>query len=323
MPVRTQKGPTGDRLRRCFISAPFGVDVSAVLDVLNERGIRARRLDSLRAGRSITSVIKSELHRSDFVCVILPRSADSASTLFELGVAVGLGKPTMVLAEQDVAIPVDLSDWPFGRISLDKPDTVRVAVNSLMQNLQRKARAATERAFQPEVAAASYASPPPRLERVPEQAFDREQAFSELGEIKMLSPADRAHKFQRFVSSLFEKAGIPVALESGHSDRGIDLAFWLDEVSRVIVNPIFVEVKTRLSANSWKESSDQLFHYLTAMRGQCGLLITLELPPSDTPRFTPTLPLIVTLTAEELVSLLWSRQLGRELIRIRNRAVHG
>lgn len=323
MPVRTEKASTGDRLRRCFISAPFGVDVSAVLDVLHERGIHARRLDSLRARSSITSVIKSELDRSDFVCVILPRAANSASTLFELGVAVGLGKPTMVLAEQDVVMPVDVADWPFGRISLDKPDTIRVAVNSLLQNLERKRRPLREKAPQPAVTAQTYPSPPPQLGRVPEQAFDREQAFAQLREIKTLSPTDRAPKLETFVSSLFEKVGIPAALESGRPDRGIDLAFWLDEVSRVIANPIFVEVNTRLSPNSWKESSDRLSHYLTAMRGQCGLLVTLEPPPPDIPRFTPTLPIIVTLSAEELVSLLWNRRLGKELIRIRNRAVHG
>lgn len=313
----------GNKFRRCFVSAPFGVDVSAVLSVLSEKGVHARRLDSLSAGKSISGVIRRELQRSDFVCVILPQEFNISSTLFELGMAAGLGKPTIILAEQDVSIPVDVADWPFGRVSLEKPETIRIAINSLLQNLQQKARASEDKASHGPIALKSDDIASVRIEKVREPPFDREKALGKLEAIKRIPSGNRGQEFEKFVGSLFEEAGIPVASEIGQSDRGIDLAFWLDDVSRVIANPILVEVKTKIDGNSWKENSAQLIHYLNVMRAQCGIVITLESRPPNVPRFTRTLPLVVNLSGDELVSLLSKRQLGKELIRVRNQAVHG
>lgn len=167
------------RFRKCFISAPFGCNVGAVLEIFNELGVSSRRLDSLRPGKSITAAIKNELKRSDFVCVILARGYNAASNLYELGMAVGLGKPTIILAESDVAIPVDVAEWPFGRISLEKPETIRVAVSSLLQSLERQVQKAAAKTSSQLGAAESYAPPPLRIEKEPVQIFDIHKALTD------------------------------------------------------------------------------------------------------------------------------------------------
>ncbi len=311
------------RFRKCFISAPFGCDVGKLVEVIDELGIRVRRLDSLRPGKSITAALKDELKRTDFVCVVLANDYNNSSNLYELGMAIGAGKPTMILAEPEVVVPIDLADWPFGRISLTKPDTIRVAVRPLLHNLERATQEAIRRKSAPQTAGEERLDSSVRLERVPEGQFNKEEAVSELQTIRELTSKDRGRVFEKFVGTLLGRAGIPVALEYEQRDRGVDLAFWLDDVSRVISNPILAEIKTRVDAYSWQEQSAQLIHYLSAMKSQCGVLITLEEGPPDLPRFTPSIPMVVRFSAEELVSLLWNKGLGEEIIRFRNQAVHG
>jgi hypothetical protein len=220
-------------------------------------------------------------------------------------------------------MPVDVADWPFGRISLEDPETVEIAVRSLLQTLEQSFQASEKKSSEGPILFEGHGATTVRLERVPEEAFNKEQALSELDAIKQTPAGSRGRAFEKFVSSLFDKASIPVATEVEQSEHGIDLAFWLDDVSRVIANPVLAEVKTRIDEGSWKENSAQLLHYLNVMRAQCGILVTLEARPPNVPRYTRTLPFVVTLNADELVSLLSNRELGTELIRVRNLAVHG
>src|SRR5881396_2064808 len=114
------KSRRGGQLR-CFVSAPFGQNIDAVVAALTKAGVQTRRLDSLRAGASITNTLAREIRRSDLVCAVLPAKAASASMYYEVGVAVGVGLPVMILAETTAEIPFDISQLPVGRISLQEP----------------------------------------------------------------------------------------------------------------------------------------------------------------------------------------------------------
>jgi len=154
------------------------------------------------------------------------------------------------------------------------------------------------------------------------QVFDLTQATKRLNAIR--THGSSGSEFEQFMASLFAEAGFLVSAESTKDDRGVGLTLWLDEIAPVFKNPVLVELKTDLSRHGiWSHAADQLRRYLHTAGATCGVLVSLNQLPQDIPTYTPSLPMIVTFSAAEIVRLIATRDLGRELIRLHNAAVHG
>jgi len=296
----------GERPLRCFISAPFGRNVDVVIKALTEAGVQSVRVDEIGLGESWVGGIQRNIEQSDFACVVLANGCENSSMLFELGAAVGVGLPILLLVENNVRFPSDLRGLLYIRVSLDKPETVSTAVHGFLRSIRK--------------------GDPTRedTEHIPPKRISRSRALIELQSVKRAVGGNRARRFEEFVASLFQKANVQVAAEPGSPDRGVDLAIWLDEVERVLGNPILIELKLRrFSRTDWRDTAEQFRRVLLAANVRYGVLISAEPLPPEVPQVSPEIPTVMTFDIDELISLLAAGSFGKELIRRRNAAVHG
>jgi hypothetical protein len=285
---------------RCFISAPFGCNTDPIAFALEEVGVKPFRIDESEGARTVVDSIRQSIAEADFVCAFFPRNFTSTTTFFELGAAVGAGVSTLIMVESGVKVPVDLVGLPTVQVDLANPETFRTAVRGFVSSFEKP------------------------LALVPTRGSSVERKISPakaLVELHTLAEDD-PRQFEEFVANLFREAGFNSAVELGH--EGVDMALWVDRLGPTMGNLVLVEVKFRkLHANEWNEVATKLRHYLLGAGSLCGVLVTRDCLPPTVPAVTPTMPLIMTFSVDELITLMGKAQFTDTLIARRNLAVHG
>src|SRR6266536_5800940 len=100
------------RGQRWFISAPAGMDLRPLLAGLQRRGAAPYVLsDVARLGANTSESVQDAIAAADRVLVVLAAEPASLNCAFEAGVAVGLGKPVVVVTDPDVAVPSDFGGF--------------------------------------------------------------------------------------------------------------------------------------------------------------------------------------------------------------------
>ncbi len=82
---------------KIFLSHSANTSVSALLTLLHEEDAVIRGSFELPPGPNPMESIRTEIHSSDAVIVVL--DSETSNVLFELGIAFGLRKPTLVLVK--------------------------------------------------------------------------------------------------------------------------------------------------------------------------------------------------------------------------------
>ena len=101
----------------CFVSMPFGTKEGygdedklyslTLKPAITEAGYQSVRADELRGSDLLASVVRSAIENADvFLSVI---SASSSWGLYELGIARGIGKSTIVISQESENLPFGLS----------------------------------------------------------------------------------------------------------------------------------------------------------------------------------------------------------------------
>jgi hypothetical protein len=294
------------RRKTCFISAPFGFDASPLIGALKERDIVSVRADDLAAGESIVDRVQQEIRRSDLVCVVLPHGYGQDNLIFETGLALGSGRPVLVLAAPDVDLPFELGELVYVRAHLSDKMFLGSALDAyLPEILSRKTR---------------VRKPPTS----PLKRLDKEDAEELLRTLKD-RPGIRENELIEIVADLFRKVGVlasssPV-LETGQRP---DLAIWNDETQSIFGNPILVEIKVgRLSQARIDEAYHRLSQSLIRAKVRLGILVYWDFAGTRFKLAATHLPLVVCLSIEELIDSLRLGTFTQTLIAIRNRAMQG
>src|SRR5437660_479045 len=108
-----------NRARRCFIAAAPDVNTSAVRSVLGRRRLIWNDAVSAPAARFALDTVEASIRDSDFVCALISAHGSNDATLFELGLARGLRKPSLTLLEPEADLPRPLKDLTFVRARFD------------------------------------------------------------------------------------------------------------------------------------------------------------------------------------------------------------
>lgn len=292
------------RKLECFISAPFGCNTDSLRDTLTSVGVRTFRIDDLSPAIRVVEAVSAAMERADFVCAFFPAKFPTTSTLFELGAAFGAKRPTLILKEEGVALPFDLVGLRIVQVDLGKPETIATAVRGFISSLNK--------------APVPYSAVGPGGTH----RIDAAKARNALRQIS--TGAESFAEFEHFIAQLFREAGFATAVEDEVTDTGVDIALWIDRLDPIVGNPVLVEVKaSRFDHRKWKADTEQLRKYLLNAGAHCGLLITRDSLPADIPEVTPSMPLIMTFSADELIRALGEGNFVQRIIERRNRAVHG
>ena len=296
----------GSKEKTCFISAPFGFDASGLEQALAERNIVSTRLDDLAPGENLVTSAQRVIRQADFVCIVMPGGYRQNNQIFEAGLALGKGRPVLILAAPEVDIPFELGQLTYVRTSFSNKQGLGEILDASLPGLFT--RTPRRRKF-----------PVPVLKSLSQE--EAEEALRSLRNPAAMSET----RLKQIVAELFRKVGILTSPSPARRDgRGPDLAIWIDETHSIFGNPIFVEVQVgRLTQARIDDAYHDLSQHLIRRNMHLGIIVYWDLEGRRFKVAATGLPLVVCFSIEELVDSLRLGTFPRDLIAMRNRAVRG
>jgi hypothetical protein len=249
--------------------------------------------DEIPSGAEISVAILDALKSADFVCVAIS-AKPSSSVMFEAGLASGLGRPLLVVADAGVAdgLPVDIMRAPVIRYKSGMTQILRENLSAYVNRVQP---VAVQHLLNEEVVV-EFAALPPRAPKI-----------------------GRNSRVEEHVASRLEAAGALVASESrlpGNLRPDIVATF---PGLGTEFNPIIVEVKDSRSQGD-DSVTMQVRNYLKAARARLGVIVDQSRVQAPATRIYESTG-ILYVTANDLDA--WDNdRLLDELTRLRNKVVH-
>ena len=310
----------------CFIVTPVGADTSTLRTALEQRNVKWVDATSAKPKLSILNTIEAAIRHADFVCVVIPYGVETPNVYFELGIATGLQKPVLLFVEPGVIIGADLASLEYLRATLKDQRAIDFNLDAFLDHFPQKPKA---RLMKPPVDELAIEAKPPRTEAPSRMRYYKskelniEWAKRSVSEIEQMSPALAGPEFEELVARLFREAGAVVRQQPSEFDRGVDMALWLDEVESSLRNPLMIEVKLgRLTESIITEAENLLRVHIAKARAGAGLLVYLDREGQLFTKARAYWPLVFRLNIHELIELVGSGGLVKNLLAERNRVAH-
>jgi hypothetical protein len=107
--------------RRCFISAKYGVELGTLQRVLDDVNIEWAWAQTSPHGATVVEAVSQAIKRADFVLGVLADGDINANVMLEVGIAIGLEIPVLLLTTGKKPLPFDLAS--FRHFNTDLHDT--------------------------------------------------------------------------------------------------------------------------------------------------------------------------------------------------------
>ena len=301
--------PSEVTLKTCFISAPFGADLGGLPRVLDKLNINWE----WAKGRSVTSDsllgdLRKIIRMVDLVVAVLTNLPDDANTLFEVGVAVGLGKPVLLLLSNDCELPFNLEPFPHVRVSLRDEKAIELHLDLLIRTIRSK---------QGPFRYSSSGQVPVNPVRTDDE--------DKLGD-RVSANRQSGHQLEVEIVDLIEQAGGQVLLQNPDTPGFTpDLLVWFPNRDLELFNPAVIELKTYpLTRAMLGKIEDQLTTYLRNTGVRTAMIVAPGIEAEEPKGFRGNPALNVFLIdLERFRQLLRTGQLANHLRQERNRAAHG
>ena len=290
----------------CYISSPLLVDTSPLRKLLAELGVTPIGVEELpTAGQAIASTLESWMRHTSFVCAILP-AAQSANVLFEIGLALGLGHRTFIVAEDGADIPLPIERVPHLIAALDDTDTIRFHLEAFIASLPTPTKAMT----------ATAAS----VVRNPGKFYGGGEAVS-IGR-DGLPLLNRGREIEHEVAKLLGNVSTQVTRSVQVSGFEADMLIWLRELDIGQGSPVLVELKLSASEAFPDRGLRQVMRALTEARLRAAILVTSAPGLEITARLLAGMT-VFSVSLEGLRHEITMGTFLDNLRRLRNRIFHG
>ena len=270
-----------DSTINCLIIAPPGHLSDLLQEQLNLEGVITLRPDGDEF-RVPSIQVTSKIERSDFVAVILDREP-SPNLYFELGLAMGMGKPLLLFS--------DLSKIPSGLSSATTILTSAIT-NDSWKDL-RRAFLRTVKSDQPEM-----------RRKFPKKGHSGQRWQKVASEFELLrtgASASIGSNFERLVERAFQAANFTIS-RTPTPDFGADFVLGSPGLIQSFGLPVLVEVKN----NSRIPIGQSVIHRLNVLIGEgragAALLVTVQ-PPSQATHLQLDRPIVIA-PFDEILSWL-------------------
>lgn len=284
--------PLRSYYRRCFISAPFGLELGSLTDLLAERAIswqwaKDANLDTQDPSAGITA--------SDFALIVLNGTRADYRGTFDAGVAVGLGKPVLLIQTRSRPLPLDYRRFTTVKVSLSDRDALAFHLDLFL-------------ASPPFVPSAERTTPPRELP--PSHGKRRAPGVFE---------TDLERRAYDAVVTAGGTATAEPRLDPEAKFRP-DLIAWLGHLDADLLDPTVIEVRHHADSKTMSRLEERLLTFMEGARVRTALVLTSTPAPRRQQRASPN---ILWLTIDEFEALARSATLGEFVRQARNRIVHG
>jgi hypothetical protein len=293
----------------CFISAPFGANLGALTRVLDKAEIQ---WEWARSNLDLKDRLPGDLRKIirgvDFVIGVILSGSASDNIMFEVGLAVGMRKPVLLVGADKGRVPSDLAGIPSVQASLDDERALALHLDLLIRSSRQG----------------------PRYPVSGQSGKTSIGQFPDLGlhtNVKYDSKPESALEGE--LVTLIERAGGRTLLHprlEGESRQFIpDVLFWLPTADVELLNPAVVELKGDFQTpQQLLDAEKQLLQFLQQTGVRTGLLIVRGLGPASRAEFrgSPLLN-VFRLDFERFRNLITHGELSSYLHQERNRAAHG
>jgi hypothetical protein len=242
---------------------------------------------------SVVSAIK----RSDFVIGVLQESRASGNVLFELGIAVGLGRPRLLLRIGTVELPSELGTSAVFDSNLTDPKLLEFHVDLFSRSLDSRLP----------------------LKRKPQSASQGKLSVQDIEAPNLFGSA-----LEQSVAAAIVRSGGRVTIPSrvGH-ERTPDLLMWMPQLDSELFNPAAIEVVGINPTPDLAALQLQFASFLQSSGVRCGLIVVNSISKEKELQKLAPIPWIFALTLPDFKAKLISGDLGRWAKHERNRLAHG
>ena len=295
--------------RTCYLSAAPQINLKALVDVLEEKGMTPALTSALR---STTTTLPGEniraISQADLFIALLSSTEENANVYFELGIATASEVRTLLIAPMDIHLPPTIAQIPLISTNPENKEALAFAIEQVLST-QAPAQFTTDIPVSPKQHP---------IGDVADQLLERLSALGDT--IKEIEVVD-------LIKLGLQESGISIITQSPtpeyRQDVRVDLAVWSDEFSPWIGNPLLIEVKVfRHGGIQISDAVEQVLAYLQPDATRSALILYLGESSQQTisPRMYPN---IFSMEVRELFARLRTKSFARILIDMRNRRVHG
>jgi hypothetical protein len=271
---------------------------------LADLGVRVIDATSLEPGPTpLAESIQAQISRADIMIGVLSGSNQDRAVLFELGVARGLGKPTVLFAPPRASLPSELNGVPVIRLDWRRKSGLNLAVQRALDLPARRA------------SLKDLSLPARPLGAAVDDYLARLQLIRR-------TPVQESEAVTKLVADALTAGGavVEVGPRNGADDRP-DLVIWHDELESTLGNPILVEIKYKVSDPLGV--ARQLASYVAAAGTTWGLLLFVDGDASRTIVRKALPPGVLAFAIGDLLVQLRDSSLPNVITQARNRRMHG
>lgn len=295
----------------CFVAAPARSDLDTIRSVLAERHIAPLiAVEQPPHGRTVLEHLSSMIRDADLFLGVLPPQDEqlSPSVLFEVGLALGLPRPVLLLSERDPSdLPQVFRDVVLLRVGVDNREAIGFAVDQAV---------AAVRMGRPRKPA--FTSSPEETEAIGEIASE---LVAHLDRVRM--PDDQ--ELEGAVVRALKASGVSTIVRpSDESTARVDMAIWSDELAPWVGAPLLIEVRSRIpDIERLRALGGQVASYLGESGAQWALVIYGDAPEAVRGELLrPRVP-VLFMDVRTFLAGLRVRSFADIVRTLRNEAVHG
>lgn len=284
--------------RRCFISAKYGVELGTLQRVLDEVNVEWAWARSSPHGATVVEAVTQAIKRADFVLGVLADGDVNANVMFEVGIAIGLETPVLLLMTGKKPLPFDLA--PFRHFNTDLQDAKLL---SLQLDLFLR----------------SLATPKNDKRRQGNPSSGRINRIQDQPAPKLLDSA-----LEQNIATAIHRSGGRVTIPSRYGQMLTpNLLMWLPEVDSELFNPAAIEAKETIGAHDLPTLQHRLGEFVRNSNMGCGLIVVNSVNLARNLAKIKPYPFIFVIGLADFKSRLEQRELASWIRQERNRLAHG
>ena len=215
---------------KCFVSREYNIApiiLKQIQEVLDELKIQYLDMYSQDYGVDISSGVIKLISNAEIVIAVITKK--SANVLYEIGLAVGMGKGVFLLLDDSEEIPSDLYNLTYIKINDNLRENLMLPLKFFVDKKRKK----------PQIDYTKY------YKKGLETEFASKDIYVERA--KYIRENRDGAGFERLVADLFAEIKdqyTAVKFQQTEKNEEYDFAVWVDELFGKIVNPIKFELRS-------------------------------------------------------------------------------